>query len=159
MAFDSFADAFSLIFAVNAFGLMLASYLTTYLQKIMPVNKLVKFSIIFMFMVSAVLLTLMWMNANIYFILFALFFYVFPIGILFPTTTELAITPFVDNSGTASALFGSIQLLVAFICSIVSNALSNGTVEAVGISFFLCCLFAFTVIFVRVDSQKSLSLN
>lgn len=152
-------DAFSLIFAVNAFGLMLASYLTTYLQKIMPVNKLVKFSIIFMFMVSAVLLTLMWMNANIYFILFALFFYVFPIGILFPTTTELAITPFVDNSGTASALFGSIQLLVAFICSIVSNALSNGTVEAVGISFFLCCLFAFTVIFVRVDSQKSLSLN
>lgn len=146
-------DAFSVIFAVNAFGLMLASYLTSYLQKSIPVNKLVKRSIIFMFIVSGALLTLMWMNANIYLILIVLFFYVFPIGILFPTTTELAITPFADNSGTASALFGSIQLLVAFICSIVSNALSNGTIEAVGISFFLCCLSAFAIIFVRVDSK------
>ena len=144
-------NAFSVIFAVNAFGLMLASYLTSYLQKSIPVNKLVKLSIIFMFVISAVLLTLMWMDANIYLILFTLFFYVFPIGVLFPTTTELAITPFVNNSGTASALFGSIQLLVAFICSIVSNALSNGTIAAVGISFFLCCLFAFTVIFVRIE--------
>ncbi|NDV81928.1 Bcr/CflA family efflux MFS transporter [Bacteroides sp. 51] len=150
-------NAFSVIFAINAFGLMLASYLTSYLQKSIPVNKLVKLSIIFMFFISAVLLVLMWMNANIYLILFALFFYIFPIGILFPTTTELAITPFVNNSGTASALFGSIQLLVAFICSIVSNALSNGSVETVGISFFLCCLFAFTVIFVRIDERKKLS--
>lgn len=147
-------NMFSIVFAVNAFGLMLASYITTILQRYIPVNKLVKLSVAFMFIVSAVLLSLMWMGAPIYMILIVLFFYVFPIGILFPTTTELAITPFTHNSGTASALFGSIQLLIAFVCSIVSNALSNGTVEAVGISFLLCCLFAFTVIFVRVDSQK-----
>ncbi len=147
-------NAFSVVFAVNAFGLMLASYLTTHLQKHIPVNKLVKLSVVCMFAVSIVLLSLMWMNASIYLILFVLFFYVFPIGILFPTTTELAITPFVNNSGTASALFGSIQLAVAFMCSIISNAMSNNTVEAVGLSFFLCCLLAFVIIFVRIDIQQ-----
>lgn len=145
---------FSIIFSINALGLMIASYLTSILQKYIPVNKLVKIAVAFMFVISILLMSLMWINAPIYLILFVLFFYVFPIGILFPTTTELAITPFVHNSGTASALFGSIQLLVAFICSVVSNAMSNGTIQIIGLSLFLCCLFAFSTIFIRIDSQK-----
>ncbi|NDV67104.1 multidrug effflux MFS transporter [Bacteroides sp. 224] len=150
-------NAFSVIFAVNAFGLMLASYLTTYLQKHIPVNKLVKLAVSFMFVVSIILLLLMYMNANIYFILVCLFFFVFPIGILFPTTTDLAITPFSDNSGTASALFGSIQLLVAFICSIISSVMSDGSVVAVGIAFLLCTLAAFIVLFFRVEPRQELA--
>lgn len=132
---------------------MLASYLTTYLQKTISVGKLVKLAVTFMCVISIVLLTLMYMNVNIYIMLGVLFFYIFPIGILFPTTTELAITPFTENSGTASALFGSIQLLVAFICSIISNAMSDGSVVTVGIAFVLCALAAFTTIFVRVEPR------
>lgn len=146
-------NAFSIVFAVNAFGLMLASYLTTYLQKTISVGKLVKLAVTFMCVISLVLLTLMYTNVNIYIMLGILFFYIFPIGILFPTTTELAITPFTENSGTASALFGSIQLLVAFICSIISNAMSDGSVVTVGIAFVLCALSAFTTIFVRVEPR------
>lgn len=144
---------FSLVFSVNAFGLMVASYLTTSLQKHFSVGKLVKLSVSFMFLVSIVLLSLMYMQVNIAIILVLLFFYVFPIGILFPTTTELAITPFTENSGTASALFGSIQLLVAFICSLVSNMLSNGTLTAVGLAFFACTASAFVILFLKVESS------
>ena len=71
-------DMFSIVFAVNAFGLMLASYITTILQRYIPVNKLVKLSVAFMFVISAVFLSLMWMDAPIYLILVVLFFYVFP---------------------------------------------------------------------------------
>ncbi|NDV59428.1 multidrug effflux MFS transporter [Bacteroides sp. 519] len=152
------ANAFSIIFATNAFGLMLASYLTTHLQKYIPVNKLVKLTVTFMFAVSIVLLALMYINVNIYIMLGVLFFYIFPIGILFPTTTELAITPFTENSGTASALFGSIQLLVAFICSILSNAMSNGSVVTVGIAFLLCTFAAFATIFVRIEAKAKTAL-
>lgn len=137
---------FSVVFSVNAFGLMLGSYLTNYLQKHITISNLVKLSLVFMFCVSAVLLCMMWFDAHIYAILVVLFFYVFPIGILFPTTTELAITPFTENSGTASALFGSIQLLVAFICSLVSNYMSNGTTVMLGLTFFLCSLVSFTMV-------------
>jgi len=149
-------NAFSIIFAVNAFGLMVSSYLTTLLQKRIPTNKLVKYALLMMSVVSTVLLALMYMNVNINIILVILFFYIFPIGVLFPTTTELAITPFVNNSGTASALFGSIQLLMAFICSIVSNYISDGTVIAVGLAFFLCSILAFIIVFARVDVKGEL---
>ncbi len=146
-------NAFSIIFAINAFGLMLASYLTTYLQKYISVSKLVKLAVTFMFGISIILLTLMYINANIYIMLGVLFFYIFPIGILFPTTTELAITPFTENSGTASALFGSIQLLVAFICSIISNTMSDGLVTTVGIAFLLCSFAAFATIFIKIEPK------
>ena len=145
---------FGVVFATNAFGLMVSSYLTSVLQKYIPVNKLVRIAVLFMVVVSVIMLILMYTQANIYFILGTLFFYVFPIGILFPATTELAITPFTENSGTASALFGSIQLLTAFICSIVSSAVSDGTLLTVGIAFLLCPLVAFATLFLRIDTEK-----
>lgn len=149
------SNGFSIIFATNAFGLMLSSFLTNVFQKYIPTNKLVKQALFFMFVMSAVLLSVMYMKSNIFIILIALFFYIFPIGILFPTTTELAITPFANtnSSGTASALFGSIQLLMAFICSVLANVISDGTITSVGIAFFFCTLLSFIIVFVRISPK------
>ncbi|NDV68406.1 multidrug effflux MFS transporter [Dysgonomonas sp. 25] len=147
-------NIFTLVFSINALGLMFASFLTTILQKYIPTNKLAKQAVLFMFAISIVLLVMMYVQVDMVFILVALFFYVFPIGILFPTTTELAITPFTDNAGTASALFGSIQLAVAFICSLVSSIMNDGTVVMVGIAFLLCSALAFIAVFCRVDAKQ-----
>ncbi|MDH6533388.1 Bcr/CflA family efflux MFS transporter [Parabacteroides sp. 52] len=147
-------NIFSLVIGINALGLMIGSYLTTVLQKHIPTNKLVKQALLFMGIASVILLITMYMNAGIIPILFVLFFYVFPIGILFPTTTELAITPFIHNSGTASALFGSIQLMVAFICSLISNAISDGSILTVGVAFLCCCLASFIVVFSPINSKE-----
>lgn len=106
-------NVFSIVFAVNAAGLMLSAWLTGYLQRYFSTQRITRYTIIFMFVASIALFFTIWLKADIYIILTVLFFYVFPIGSLFPTTTELAITPFADNSGSASALFGSIQLLIA----------------------------------------------
>lgn len=151
------SDAFSILFGINALGLMMASFLTSVLQKYIATNKLVKIALIFMTSISILLLGIMYAELNIEFILITLFFYVFPIGILFPTTTELAITPFTNNSGTASALFGAIQLAVAFICSIVSGIMSDGTIITVGIAFLLCSLAGFIVVFSRINVREELS--
>ncbi|MDR2955082.1 MAG: multidrug effflux MFS transporter [Prevotella sp.] len=151
------SDMFSIIFAINAGGLMVGSYITTTLQKRIPTNKLVKQAILMMTAMGAVLLAAMYMNFGMPVILFILFFYIFPIGVLFPTTTELAITPFAgtSNSGTASALFGSIQLAVAFVCTVISGIISNGTIVAVGITFFLCSALAFVIVFskIKLDTE------
>jgi len=150
------SNMFSIIFAINAFGLMLASLLTTVLQKYIPTNKLVKIAVFIMTVVSIVLLGAMYINLDFNIILVILFFYVFPIGVLFPTTTELAITPFAgtNSSGTASALFGSIQLLVAFFCSVASNFISDGSVVTVGIAFLLCTVLSFVIVFSRIDLKE-----
>ncbi len=147
-------DIFSLIIGINALGLMIGSYFTTIWQKYIPTNRLVKYALLFMGIVSVILFATMYMNAGIIPILIVLFFYVFPIGILFPTTTELAITPFIHNSGTASALFGSIQLMVAFICSLISNYMTDGSITTVGLSFLLCCVVSFIVIFIPMKKTE-----
>lgn len=148
------SNAFSLIFAINAFGLMAGSYIAGVMQKYTSTEKIVKYSLIFMSIVSAVLLTLMYANASIVVILVAIFLYLLPLGVLLPTTTELAITPFTNNSGTASALFGSIQLAVAFICSLGANSLSNNSVIAVGIALMLCILAAMGILSLFGISSK-----
>lgn len=150
-------DAFGIIFAVNAFGLMIGSYITSVLQKYMPTNKIVKQTLLFMTIASVVLLGAMYLDTNINIILFILFFYIFPIGILFPTTTELAMSPFANmsNSGMASAMFGSIQLATAFVCTIVSSFISDGSIVAVGIAFFLCNIAAFIIVFSRINLGES----
>lgn len=150
-------EIFSLIIGINALGLMVGSYLTTILQKYIRTSTLVKYTLLFMGIVSVILFSVMYMDAGILPILIVLFFYVFPIGILFPTTTELAITPFIDNSGTASALFGSIQLMVAFICSMISNYLNNGSIITIGLAFLLCCVVSFIVVFSPINRKEELA--
>jgi len=153
------SNAFSIIFAVNAFGLMVGSYLTSVLQKYIATNKLVKQALLFMSAAGLILLIAMYVNVSIVIILFILFFYVFPIGVLFPTTTELAITPFANtnNSGTASALFGSIQLATAFVCTLISSFISDGSIVTVGITFFLCSMLAFVIVFSRINIKEEYS--
>lgn len=153
------SNAFSIIFAVNAFGLMVGSYLTSVLQKYIATNKLVKQALLFMSAAGLILLIAMYVNVSIVIILFILFFYVFPIGVLFPTTTELAITPFANtnNSGTASALFGSIQLATAFICTLISSFISDGSMVTVGITFFMCSMLAFVIVFSRINIKEEYS--
>lgn len=142
-------SGFTIVFSTNALGLMIASYLTTALQKYCTTRKLITYSLITMMLASIFLLGLIWMQAGIYVILGVLFFFVFPIGVIFPATTELAMSPFTNNSGTASALFGSIQLLVAFICMLIGNLIIDGTVLSVGFAFFSCGLLAIFPVIVR----------
>lgn len=150
------SNAFSIIFGVNALGLMLSSYLTSILQKYVATNKLVKQALLVMSIASLIMLIVMCFDVSIIAILAVLFFYIFPIGILFPTTTEMALSPFAgtNNSGTASALFGSIQLAVAFICTLVSGFISNGSIISVGMAFFLCSMFAFIIVFSRINLKE-----
>jgi len=141
-------NMFSLIFSVNALGLMLGSFLASFLQRFMSTIRLTYLSLLFMFSVNIILIVIMYLSVQISAILVVLFFYVFPLGILLPTTTELAMKPFTDhNSGTASALFGSIQLAIAFICSVISNYMTDGTIIAIGFGFLLCSLFSFVIVF------------
>lgn len=136
-------NSFSIIFAINSLGLMIASYLTDRLQKRVSTLRLMSYALILMFIASLLLLGATKIEAGIFNILPIMFFFIFPIGILFPATTELAMKPFTHNSGTASALFGTIQIMLACLCSLMGTFIINGTVTSIGIAFFLCGLLSF----------------
>ncbi|MCC8145226.1 MAG: multidrug effflux MFS transporter [Bacteroidales bacterium] len=146
-------NTFSIIFAINALGLMIASYLTNVFQKYTTTQRLVKYALTVMSVTSILLMIAIFIHSNIYIILSILFVFIFPIGILFPATTELAMKPFTDNSGSASALFGSIQLLVAFFCTIIASLINDGSVVSVGVAYFICGLMAFFSILPKIKDD------
>jgi|GEM_PF-6206066 len=79
-----------------------------------------------MAIISIIMIVVMYFDGLMHVVLIILFFYLFVIGILFPVTTELALKSFTENSGTASSLFGTLQMSVAFICTLISGFLNDG---------------------------------
>lgn len=131
-------DIFSVIFAVNALGMMLSAYLTSVLQKKYETRKIVAFASLTMCAFALIFIFLSATGTSIPVLLVVLFFYVLPMGMLFPTTTDMAMTPFTErNSGSASSLFGSLQLGIAFLMTIMFGKLSNGTVFDIVLAFLL----------------------
>lgn len=150
------SDMFSVIFSINSLGLILGSYSATLLTKHIKTGKLIKQTLFVMLAVSAMMLMAMYSEASMSVILIFLFCYVFMIGILLPLTTELALSPFMENnSGAASSLFGTIQMTLAFACTLISGLMSDGTMVVIGIEFVLCALLAFITVFGKMKDQFS----
>lgn len=148
------SNAFSLVFAVNSLGLILGSYSANLLSKYVKSSKLVKQALFVMLGISLMMLTVMCLDVSMGGILICLFFYLYLIGLLFPLTTELALSPFMEkNSGAASSLFGTIQMSLAFACTLISGVMSNGTITVIGLEFVLCALLAFITVFGKIKES------
>ncbi|MFV0480727.1 MAG: multidrug effflux MFS transporter [Campylobacteraceae bacterium] len=146
---------FSLIFATNALGLMFGSYLVSVLSKYIIPTDIVKKSLFSMVVVGIIMYLVMIFTSSMNLVLVILFIYLIFVGILFPVTTELAITPFIKNSGSASSLFGTIQMTLAFLITLVSGLISNGTVSILGIEFTVCIIFSLACLLIKKDVIKS----
>ena len=145
------SNAFSIIFATNAFGLILGSLSANIFAKRFAANTLCKTVLFLMTVVSIVMLLLMYF-ATIPLVLVALFCFLYIIGILFPLTTELALNSFGEsNSGTASSLFGTIQMTIAFACTLCSGLMNDNTITTLGVEFVLCTAIAFLSVFGKVS--------
>lgn len=69
-----------------------------------------------------------------------IFFYLCCQGFIFPNTSALALAPFRELAGSASALLGCIQMaLGAFTSALVSYFHNNTAIPMVGVMFFATC--------------------
>lgn len=135
------SSMFSTIFAFNAIGLVAGAWLAnSVLARWWTVEQIVKYTIFFGIAVSAVFLVMCIMQMPIEELLIPLFFIVLTLGVLFPTTTKLALAPFTTNSGSASALLGSLQLLLTFIISAITNLIPIDIMVLTGYSLLACHL-------------------
>lgn len=138
---------FSFVFMINSCGLMLGSFLTSsILRKRLAPKNIIKLGTATQILAAALLWLFIELDLNIYIQLVPLFFFVMPLGLLFPTTTTLALSPFKAESGIASALFGASQLAFTFITSILLNSLNDGSMNVVAISLLSCALISFIII-------------
>lgn len=140
------STAFSFVFGLNSCGILLGAFLTsTILNKRLNPKNILKLGTSVQAVAALVLLTLLLLDASIYLQLIPLFFFVMPLGMLFPTSTALAMQPFKAESGTASALFGASQLAFTFLTSILLNSLNNGSMPVVALALFVCAFTGFAI--------------
>lgn len=144
------SNTFSGIFAFNAIGLIIGAWLAnSVLSRWWTVEQTVKYTIYFGIISSIALLCLSILKAPIYDLLIPIFFIVLTLGVLFPTTTKLALAPFTTNSGSASALLGSLQLLLTFIISAITNLIPLDIIVLTAYSLLACHLLYLSCYFIK----------
>lgn len=140
------STTFTVVFMINSISLMCGSFLTSSIlrKKLKPTSILTLGTSI---QIGAAFLLWLFisLDVSIYIQLAALPLFILPLGMIFPTATTLALAPFKLQSGTASALFGALQLAFTFLTSMALNSLNNGSMALVALTLLACALTSFTI--------------
>jgi len=129
---------FSYIFAFNAVGLMVGAWISNSFTRWWSIRQIIRYTTLFGLVCSIIFLGLCISNQSIEVLLIPLFFIILTLGVLFPATTKLALEPFIENSGSASALLGSLQLMLTFIISAATNLIPVDLLILTGLALFVC---------------------
>lgn len=129
---------FSYIFAFNAVGLMVGAWISNSFTRWWSIRQIIFYTTMVGLICSVVFLGFCIAQQPIEWLLIPLFFIILTLGVLFPTTTKLALEPFHENSGSASALLGSLQLMLTFIISAMTNLIPLDLLILTGIALFVC---------------------
>lgn len=118
-------ERFSLLFAVNASGLVVGNFLNGRLTRYYHYLTMAKYASIVLFAVTAVVFTIFYFQENPSYpaTVISLVTIMFLIGFINPNATAASISPFTENTGTASALGGAVRMGVGAIVAAVMGIL------------------------------------
>ncbi|MBP2634393.1 MAG: drug resistance transporter [Firmicutes bacterium] len=137
------AKTFSLCFALNGLGIMLFAQLTGYFTKRFSEKQLLMSGLLMSLCCSMLLLAASLLQANVYMILFLLFFIVSCIGITTTTSFSLAIQRHPDSAGSASGLLGVISFIFGAVASPLVGLGSGTTAIPMALVVSLANLLAY----------------
>ncbi|HLT42606.1 MAG TPA: multidrug effflux MFS transporter, partial [Sphingobacteriaceae bacterium] len=135
------------IFGLIAAGLITTSQLNNLMLRKYKSENIAKYALMAQALVGLILLILSLTDTlGLYSIVFLIFCFLACQGFVFPNTSALALNPFSNLAGSASALLGSIQLGIGAIASILVSVFHNGsTLPMVGIMAG-CAIISFGIL-------------
>ena len=131
---------YSWAFGINALGLIIGSQTNRYWLKRTDSKKVTTTSLIIL--VSIAIILFIGIALEIFPAILSMIFiflFIFLLGIVNPNTMALALSPFESTAGSASALMGSIQMIVS---AIISAFVSSGGSALSMVSGMLFCSFS-----------------
>jgi len=141
-------EKFSILFAVNASGLIIGNFINGQLTKYFHYLKMAKYASIILVAVSSIVFTLFFISENAAYIttVVSLFSIMFLIGFINPNATAASLAPFTKNTGTASALSGALRMGIGAIIAAIMGTLPQITpLIMFGI---IAALSVFTLVFI-----------
>lgn len=135
------------IFGTNAMGYIAGSQINRLLLKRLTSLQIVLLAGGTLFIVALSMITLLQLELFTPVVLVLhIFTFLFCLGILVPNSTAMALAPFTENAGSASALIGFLQMVCGAILSIVVSALHDETLLPMVFGMAAAGLIAFMII-------------
>jgi DHA1 family bicyclomycin/chloramphenicol resistance-like MFS transporter len=95
--------------------------------------------------VGSFLIILAFLEPNFWLLTIALFLMLASVGAIMPNTGALALDNQKNNSGSASALLGTIQFFISAISSFLVGYFNDGSIMPICLIFGICAILAFLV--------------
>lgn len=126
-------QVYSMIFAVNGLGIILASQITGRMAGRRKESSLLRFGLALAMISSILLLVAIVMKGHLLLILFPMFFVVSSVGIVGTSSFPLAMQNQKENAGSASALLGLIPYILGAACAPLVGLGGDQTAVPMGI--------------------------
>jgi DHA1 family bicyclomycin/chloramphenicol resistance-like MFS transporter len=137
---------FSFVFSINAIAFIGMAQLTGRLGRRFGLPGVVNGALTFYLTVMSLLLALTLAGVDNVFVLAGLMFVSFgAMGLVIPSTAALALENYGATAGTASALMGTLQLVVGVAVVGIVSAFSTGKPLPVVLAMVVCALIAFLI--------------
>jgi MFS transporter, DHA1 family, multidrug resistance protein len=151
---------YSFAFSVNAVGFFALSQATATLAKRYGLNRVVRVavtgfavSMIALFAIFAAGIDSMWVLSALMFVAFSF------LGLVVPSTAVLAMEEHGEIAGTASALMGTLQLVVGAAVMGIVGAFFDGTAMPMIAGFAACGVIALLLTFATIRSNRGAQLQ
>jgi DHA1 family bicyclomycin/chloramphenicol resistance-like MFS transporter len=126
-------QVFSLLFAINGSGIIIASQVTGRLAGRISESKLLAAGLMFASLGGIALLVMILVGAGLYAVLVPLFLVVASVGIVTTTAFSLAMNNQGQSAGSAAAVLGVLSFLFGAIAAPIAGAAGSGTAVPMGI--------------------------
>ncbi|PJR04515.1 multidrug effflux MFS transporter [Avrilella dinanensis] len=140
-------EKFSVLFAINASGLIIGNFLNGRLTKYYHYLTMAKYASVLLLIVSGFIFSLFSFQDNVSYTITvaSLVSIMFLVGFINPNATAASISPFTANTGTASALSGAVRMGIGSVIAAVMGILPVISPQTMFTT--IACLSLLTMIF------------
>jgi MFS transporter, DHA1 family, multidrug resistance protein len=149
-------QTFSVIFAVNGLGIILASQLSARFSTRIGEAKVLVVGLGLAALSSVVLFSMIWLGVGLFAVLPPLFLVVACVGIVGTTSTSLAMQSQGRSAGTAAALIGVVQMLMGAVATPLVGTGGSRTSMPMGVVIAVCDMCAILCYFLLVHRSGHL---
>lgn len=139
-------SAFAVLFGANAAGLIATSQFNRWLAPRFGVERVLRWAIRAAAVALAALAAAVWSGAGLVLIIPAIFVGIATVGLVLPNATAAAMAPYAKGAGRASAVMGTLQMVLGALTATGVSALADGSARPMAGIMAVCGLAALALV-------------
>ncbi|MFD1096568.1 multidrug effflux MFS transporter [Salegentibacter chungangensis] len=158
--FDLSQKEFGMLFGINAAGLILGSQINRLFLRRFTTFQITFFNSIVLVGLASLFLVNSLIGPNFYATVGLLFSILFLLGFQNPNTTALSLEPFATKAGRASALIGSLKMILGALASFAISLFHTSSVLPLAVILLMCLSVSFGLLMrFSVKEKRKIAVN